>query len=202
MSFETALVSPSVADDLHRFFVNWVSGRVHYPALHMGRQPYGVVVTSAWRNWSFPRDVVGLQGDSAPALFDLMTRHRPHWEALARQAPHAAQSGGDPFQRLLSIIGLLASSSDYVSRKAVSDQFMAERLRFGGTDAGSTQRWFAELQRRRNESLAAIGFPPAPGPTDPLLAFIAFLRQTVEWRGPVSHPPPPAPPPGTKTVAA
>jgi hypothetical protein len=42
----------SAGADLHRFFAAWVSGRGHYPALRVGRQPYGIMVTSAWKSWA------------------------------------------------------------------------------------------------------------------------------------------------------
>jgi hypothetical protein len=181
------LVSPATGADLHRFFTAWVSGRGHYPALRIGRQPYGVVVTSAWKSWKFAPPGVPFtpQGDIGPGLYSLLSQHRHYWEALARQVPRAAQSGGDPFQRLLDIIGLLASSSDYVSRKALSDAYVRERLSFGGAGAAAIQSWFNELASTRGASLNAMQFPPAPGPTDPLLAFIIFMRETSAWRQPL-----------------
>jgi hypothetical protein len=181
------LVSPASGAELHRFFTAWVSGRGHYPALRVGREPYGIAVTSAWKNWKLaPQGTPAVpQGEIGSGLLALLVQHRPYWEALAREVPHAAQTGGDPFQRLLAIIGLLASSSEYVSRKAVSDEYVRERLRFGGADANAIQNWFNELARTRGESFNAMHFPPAPGPTDPLLAFIIFMRETSEWRQPL-----------------
>ena len=44
---------------------------------------------------------------------------------------------------------------------------------------------FDELARTRGMSLNAIQFPPTPGPTDPLLAFIVFMRETSTWRQPL-----------------
>jgi hypothetical protein len=41
-------VSPPAAAALHRFSIDGVSGRGLYPALRVGRQPYSIVVTSAW----------------------------------------------------------------------------------------------------------------------------------------------------------
>jgi hypothetical protein len=185
--FLQSLVSPTTAADLHRFFTAWVSGRGHYPALRVGRQPYGIVVTSAWKNWTAaPTDVrLAPQQDIGPALQALLVQHRPLWEALAREVSRAAQTGGDPFQRLLDIIGLLASSSTYESRKAVSDEYVRERLNFGGADATAVQTWFNELMRTRGQGLSAIHFPPASGPTDPLLAYIIFMHDTSEWRQPL-----------------
>jgi hypothetical protein len=195
------LLSPTTGANLHRFFTAWVSGRGHYPALRVGRQPYGMVLTSAWKNWKFAPQWTPMPGvDIGPELFALLIQHRPYWEALARQVSHAGQTGGDPFQRLLDIIGLLASSSEYVSRKAVSDQYVRERLRFGGADANGIQSWFDELARTRGQSLNAMHFPPAPGPTDPLLAFIIFMRESSEWRQPLVDRDPAVPLSETSTI--
>ncbi|HVG52121.1 MAG TPA: hypothetical protein VM867_10845, partial [Xanthobacteraceae bacterium] len=178
--FLKGLVGKATAQELHRFFVTWVSGRGHYPALRVGRQPYGVVLTGPWRNWSFPPQD-GRTPDIAQTLHGLMLPHRLRWENLARLAPHAAADTGNGFQRLLAILGQLASSTDFVSRKAVSDQFIRERLKFGGADQAAIQQWFSWLQQTRTQSLAATNFPPTPGPTDPLIAFIVFLRETQAW---------------------
>ena len=48
----------------------WVTGRGHYPALRVGRQPYGIVVTSAWKTLgSAPaeRAIPAAAATSAPA---------------------------------------------------------------------------------------------------------------------------------------
>ena len=136
--------------------------------------------------------VIGLQA---------LLPHRPYWEALARNVSRAAQTSGDPFQRLLDIIGLLPTSSDYVSRKAVSDEYVRERLSFGGADAAAVQAWFNALASARGQSLGAIHFPPAPGPTDPLLAFIVFMRDTSEWRQPLVDRDPTVPLSETSAIA-
>jgi hypothetical protein len=176
--FLKGVVSPETAADLHQFFVAWVSGRGHYPALRIGRQPYGIVVTSAWGRWKAPADVTA-------TLYDLFAAHRFRWRLLARRAPHAAQPGVDPFQRLLSIIGLLASSCLFASRKALPEEYVRQRLRFGGTPPAGIERWFTELEAVRAQSMAAIEFPASPDTKDPLLAHIVFLRETSEWRLPI-----------------
>jgi hypothetical protein len=201
--FLQGLVGAAAGADLHRFFTAWVSGRGHYPALRVGRQPYGVVVTSDWKSWApapAGTPLVPQQG-IVTGVQTLLLQHRPYWEALARGVPHAAQTGGDPFQRLLDIIGLLASSSDYVSRKAVSDEYVRERLSFGGANAAAIQAWFNALASARGQSLNAIHFPPAPGPTDPLLAFIVFMRDTSEWRQPLVDRDPTVPLSETNAIA-
>jgi hypothetical protein len=185
--FLKTVVSPEIAAAVHTFFARWVSGRGHYPALRIGREPYGIVVTSAWDRWTYPSHDVrhAFIGDVAPTLASLIRKHRPQWKALGDRAPHAAQPDVDPFQRLLAIIGLLASSSDFVSRKTVSDEYVRERLRFGGAQTSAIQEWFAKLKLSRDRSLIATGFPPVVGPTDPLLASVTFLAHTDAWRLPL-----------------
>jgi hypothetical protein len=185
--FLKTVVLPDTATALHGFFVNWVSGRGLYPALRVGREPYGIVVTSAWDRWAYPdADVpLPLGRDVAPQLAAMLRVHRPRWTMLGAGAAHAGQPAADPFQRLVTIIGLLASSSDFVSRKAVSDDYVRQRLRFGGAQVPAIQRWFDQLTRLRDASLAASGIPNGPGPVDPLIAFITFLDHTDAWRLPI-----------------
>jgi hypothetical protein len=185
--FLKTVVSPATAAALHTFFVDWVSGRGRYPALRVGRQPYGIVVTSAWDRFTYPdadpRLLIGR--DVAPQLLALLRAHRPRWATLGGNAAHAGQPAADPFQRLLTIIGLLASSSEFVSRKAVADDYVRQRLRLGGAAAPAIQSWFDALTRVRSASLTASGIPTGPGPVDPKLAFITFLDHADEWRLPL-----------------
>jgi hypothetical protein len=181
------LVDTPTADALHDFFTAWVSGRSSFPGFRAGKQPYGIVLTSAWKLWptAVPVPSAATPSDIVQRIHALIAIHRPRWEALADRAPHAAQPTTDPFQRLLGILGLLASSTSYVSRKAVSDAYIRQRLTFAGAQAPATQAWLNALAQSRTGSLSGIDFPPAPGPTDPLLAFIVFLGQTDEWQLPI-----------------
>ena len=176
-------VSANTAARLHEFFVHWVSGRGHYPALRIGREPYGILVTSAWDRWAYPPRKIS--GDLAPVLASLIRTHRPKWDTLGEAAAHAAQPVTDPFQRLLSIIGLLASSSDFVSRKAVSDDYVNKRLGFSAVRDAAIKAWIKDLTDARNASFAAVNFPAAGAPPDPLLAFVTFLQYTDELRLPI-----------------
>lgn len=185
--FLKTLVDSPTAAGLHAFFNDWVSGRGLYPALRVGRQPYGVVVTSAWKTWQFPatRPTRGGAPEVAPKIFQLIDRHRGDWEILARAAPHAALATADPFQRLLGIVGLLASSTEFASRKAMSDESISHRLGFGGASGAEVRSWFATLNLQRTQNLNAVGFPPVSGPQDPLVAFMVFLDAIDEWPLPI-----------------
>jgi hypothetical protein len=181
--FMRTVVSPEMAAGLHRFFVTWTSGRGLYPALRVGRQAYGIVVTSAWESFQVAAGPLPLPGvvDAAPALHTLITRHRPNWDALARRVAHVGQIGADPFALLLEILGLEASSTTYASRRAVSDEYLHQRAVFLARRPGDVD----DLDDVRDHDLDDIDFPPATTPTDPLIALILFLRDTQPWRGPL-----------------
>ena len=184
--FLKSVVDPNLALQLHGFFVRYVTGRGLYPALRVGDQPYGIVLTSAWKRWKTDSATrVPLSGDIASALHELIARHRPSFEAIARRAPHAGMIGGDAFARFVSIVGLLASSVEFASRKAVSDAYLGERLKFANADDTMSRAWFDALAALRQQSLAAIDLPLATGATDPLLASLVFLRETQPWRLPL-----------------
>ena len=76
--FLKSVVGPNLAFQLHGFFVQYVSGRGLYPALRVGEQPYGIVLTSAWQRWKTDSaTLVPLPGDIASALHALIDKHRP-----------------------------------------------------------------------------------------------------------------------------
>ena len=158
-------VDTATADAVHDFFTSRVSGRGQFPAFRVGRQPYGIVLTSAWDAWkeqgiALPSSAV----DVTQRILRLLISHRPRWEALADRSPHAALPTADPFQRLLGILGLLASSTDFVSRKAVSDEFIHQRLQFAGAQAPATQAWLDNLNQTRAGEFEFHRFPPGPWP--------------------------------------
>jgi hypothetical protein len=181
-------VSPPAAAALHRFSIDGVSGRGLYPALRVGRQPYSIVVTSAWPRWAPEEKLVlaRLDGyDIERGLHTLISAHRARWDAFGKAAVHASQPSDKPFDRLMRIIGLLASSVEFASRKAVSDAYVEQRLRFGGATAAAIRTWFARLTAARIASFNAIGFPAKIGAKEPLLAEIAFLDHTDPWQAPI-----------------
>jgi hypothetical protein len=181
-------VSPDTASGLHEFVVTSMSGRGLYPALRVGRQCYGIVLTSARRSFEpapGPLPLPGAPPDIAPALHTLIAQHRPHWEVLARNVSHASQNAADPFALLLDVIGLEASSTTYASRRAVSDEFLHQRAVFMAAPGHPGTGDVDVLQQHRADELGDIDFPPPTTPTDPLLAFILFLRDIVPWHGPL-----------------
>jgi hypothetical protein len=183
--FLEGVAPPDAGAALHGFFTEQVSGRGAWPALRFGRQPYGIVTTSAWDRWTpeLPSRLGGFDIESG--LFRLIGHHRLRWMAHGRQAPHAGQAAVDPFERLLRILGQLASSATFDSRKAVSDEYVTERLRFGKATAEAISSWFDQLTEKRRQSLTAAGMSFLSGSNPPLIAAIAFMRDRDHWAAPI-----------------
>jgi hypothetical protein len=181
--FMRTVVTPDMASALHRFFVTWTSGRGLYPALRVGRQAYGIVVTSAWASIQVAAGPLPVPGvvDVAPPLLTLIARHRPAWDALARRVAHVGEPGADPFGLLLDILGLQASATTYASRRAVSDESQRQRAIFLARRPGDLD----DVDQARDHDLHDIDFPPTTTPTDLLIAHILFLRDTQPWGAPL-----------------
>jgi len=166
------LLSATTIQKLRRFFGTYVSGRGLLPALRVGSQPYGVLVTSSLSLWTFRQDETGDDGAFWDGVLARLRTLRDTWNALVAGVPFVG-NGGDPFATLLSVIGLQASSVEYYSRKAISHDYLANYTRFRGTpQAFATELW-EEMQSAVALNLGAIG----------LNAFLPFrLRSLIFWR--------------------
>ena len=144
-----------------------------------------MVVTSAWSRWQ-PEKAAGTDDDIEAGLRELIGAHRPRWDALARAAVNAAQPSDKPFDRLMRIIGRLASCRSNSSRKAVSDAYAEQRLRFPAAPHGCGDRQLVRSARRgTRRKLHRDRIPLRDRPKEPLLAAIAFLADTDAWQAPI-----------------
>lgn len=166
------LFSNATIEKVQRFFGAYVSGRGLLPAVRVGSQPYGVLATSALSLWNWTEDEVGDEATFWNGVLVRLQILRNAWNALV---PHAAFVGdaGDPFETLLKVVGLQASSVEYYSRKAISNDYLANYARFRGTpQAYATELW-EQMRSAAAPNLSAIGLDPA----------VAFpLRSLIFWR--------------------
>ena len=166
------LLSPGTIQNLRLFFGTYVSGRGLLPAIRVGSQPYGVLVTSSLPLWTFGPDETADDAAFWNGMLARLRTLRQAWDAVTPGVPVVGQ-GGDPFATLLSVIGLQASSVEYYSRKAISHDYLANYTRFRGTpQAVATELW-EEMQSAVALNLAAIGLNvPVP----------FRLRSLIFWR--------------------
>jgi hypothetical protein len=106
-----SLLAPVFSDEdiafVRDFFTRYVTGRGPLPALRIGRQPYGILPTTAFgRIGWFDRG----QEPKVRRLYEALRRIDDDWQLLVDQVSHIGEVGGDPHQILLDVLGLHPSS--------------------------------------------------------------------------------------------
>ena len=132
------LLSPVFSDEeiasTRSFFTRYVSGRGSLPALRIGAQPYGLLLTTAFDrlNWFGREGRVNYLGK----LYGVLARIEADWKQLLPRLSYIGKSGGDPHQILLDVLGLHPSSVEYYPLQAESlDHKFYELLFFDSTIA-------------------------------------------------------------------
>jgi len=106
-----------------QFFTDYVTGRGPLPAIRVGTQPYGVLLTSDFSRWKWSRELDGERFLFLDRHYAVMHRMQDTWRALAANVPHAG-APGDAFQNLLHMLGLHAASVEYHRRRAVDNVYV------------------------------------------------------------------------------
>ena len=179
--FLDPLVSAPTRHAVRAFFHEYVSGRGMLPAIRVGRQPYGIVVTSDWSRWAGEATPPGRE-PIEQKLFALLQMHRPAFQQLAVQPAGPGSDSANPFRRLIRIVGQLASSAEYRSREAFPDEYALEQLAKAGASRDDLAQWITETNNKRGPNQKTI-FRDAVGGS--LLTALLFFEETDPWAGPI-----------------
>jgi hypothetical protein len=171
-------------DRVRRFFTADVVARGSLPAIRVGKQPYGVLVTSAFSRWRIDDRVDGDDAAFLRQLHDVLTKVEGQWQALVGQVSHV-DAAGDSFAHLLNMLGLQPASVDFQRRIGTYKTFLwnLAHLRIGGNFGGSdpTVRYFREVTARGIRLLNDLGFA---FPKLPKLFGLLFSSSTSGLNGP------------------
>lgn len=133
---QTALrpvLGPAAVEATRDFFLRYVSGRGPLPAVKIGRQPYGILPTTAFSRLAYPAAATHRR-----ALHRVLTAAGQDWSAAAEQVPRLGapaddgQPPPDPHQLLLDILALHPTSAEYHQRYAQSVEDLFNRENLGG----------------------------------------------------------------------
>ncbi len=136
--FMDTLLQPVFNDDAiyytRWFFNRFVSGRGMVPAIRIGRQPYGILPTSAFSriSWVFGDQAVSylhysrkFQEERGAAFKDWLWKFKgvldqlyATWRSLAQGVSHIDLKDKDPHKTLLDIVGLHPASVEFHQRYA------------------------------------------------------------------------------------
>jgi hypothetical protein len=175
----------AVNDRVRRFFTADVVARGSLPALRVGKQPYGVLVTSAFGKWRTDDRVDGEDAAFLRQVHDILVRVEGQWQQLVGQVAHV-DAPGDSFAQLLNVLGLQATSVDYNRRIGTYKTMLwnLAHLMIGGNFGGSDPvvRYFQEVSSRGIDLVNDLGFT---FPKLPRLFGLLFSDGTSGLNGPL-----------------
>lgn len=145
---------------IRRFFADHVVARGSLPAIRVGKQPYGILVTSAFGRWQITPAIDGEDASFLSQTYDVLRRVEVHWQQLTPQVVHT-DGPGDPFVKLLNMLGLHATSVDFRRRIGTyrTSLWNLAHFWFGGNFPGSSPlaAYFQEIATRGIALLTQLG---------------------------------------------
>ena len=121
------ILGPDAVSATRDFFLRHVSGRGPLPAVKIGRQPYGILATTAFSRLAFPAAATHRR-----ALNQVLTAAGQDWTKAAEQVRHLGSGTDDAEQLLLDILALHPTSAEYHQRYAQSIEDLFNRENLGG----------------------------------------------------------------------
>ncbi|WP_410675213.1 hypothetical protein [Amycolatopsis sp. cmx-4-68] len=121
------LLGPAAVAATRDFFLKYVSGRGHLPAVKIGRQPYGILPTTAFSRLAFPAAATHRR-----ALDRVLTEAGLDWATAAEHVPHLGGEADDAHQHLLDLLALHPTSAEYHQRYGQSIEDLFNRENLGG----------------------------------------------------------------------
>ena len=168
-------------DLMKKYFLEYVSGRGFIPAFRVGTQPYGVLVTSAMSRWQWHGEEIVEEEKFHQGLLGNLRKLAAVWTGELSKVKYASDKN-EPRQRLLEILGLQATSVDYFSRKAVTDEYSWNYYLFKGSPFAFLDLSWEFLQLGKKSKLNALGL----GNFDTLkLKDLSFFGEREHLYGPV-----------------
>jgi hypothetical protein len=165
--FLNEMLSPAISDgnigQLQTFFEYLVTARGLLPSIRVGRQPYGLLVTSSFENWKWSQ-LEDRQGEGFLTL--LQTRLAALYTVWQGQVANVAYYGkpGDDFQNLMNIVGMQGSSAEYYTRKAVTNAYSWNYLNFQGLNNANLTEYWNIIQLIQKLWIEALGINIADNP--------------------------------------
>ena len=117
-------------DRLRSFFTNHVSGRGPIPAIRVGNQPYGVLLTSDFSKWQWSRKEPEFGTPFLSMLLNVLNHYHNIWQSLANQLLYTGKPGVDPTEVLINILGLQPGSASFFQRHGFSTEQLYNNAQF------------------------------------------------------------------------
>lgn len=159
--FDTILkpvLNESQQEKLRDFFVDNVTGRGPLPAIRIGDQPYGILLTSNFDKWmwnsgtsSFDRayyDTGFLNG-----LYAILKNYNEIWKSKLSELAFVGKPHSDPSQTLMNIIGMQPNSASIYQRIGYSTDYLKnkDQFQYGGI-------YSKDMEKNMTSKLSTLNF--------------------------------------------
>ncbi|WP_405889321.1 hypothetical protein OG427_01360 [Streptomyces sp. NBC_00133] len=171
----------AAVDATRSFFTRYVSGRGPLATVQVGRQPYGLLVTTAFSRMAWA------DNDTAAAhrrrMHTVLQTMAGDWQQLAAGVPHLGQDA-DPHQLLLDLLAAHPASVEFHQRygQSAEDYFNRLNLEGFGTDVITALNTL-NVRGRVRTLLTHLGYDPQR--PDPDASTRLFTGRQHALRGPI-----------------
>jgi predicted nucleic acid-binding Zn-ribbon protein len=127
------VLSDDATKKLRELFTDFVTGRGPIPAIRVGNQPYGILLTSSFSKWAYPRFTISPQPIFDDQVRNILVHLEGLWRTFKSQLSYISKSG-NAGANLMKVLGLQPTSADYYHRVGYSYDYLKnlEQFQFGG----------------------------------------------------------------------
>jgi hypothetical protein len=136
-------------EQMRDLFTNHVTGRGPLPAIRVGNQPYGVLLTSAFPRWNYPKFGRPPFDEFVRRVLD---RLQERWSTQMPLLRHIGKSA-NAREDLINVLGLQPTSADYYHRVGYSYDYLRNLEEF--TWRGD---YFLDVFKMAVEQMQALAF--------------------------------------------
>jgi hypothetical protein len=159
------------------FFNNYVSGRGPLPAIRAGNQPYGILPVSAFSKWKWSDEETGKNSSYYTSLYNTLDTLQQAWKQMSADVSYAGKTG-DPFQLLLTIMGLQAGSVAFYQRLCTDDDYTWNYLNYQNRNIAI--EWLRSFAQQSGNISAGTGFTFEEAPK---ISSVSFMGSQNELTG-------------------
>ncbi|MDB4583109.1 hypothetical protein N9164_08155 [Draconibacterium sp.] len=138
-----AMLSPVLNEEQHDklrdFFVENVTGRGPLPAIRVGDQPYGVLLTSNFDQWKWNTNREFSSHSLSEfkflnGLYSILKDYNEIWKSLTEKLAFVGKPNSNPSKILMNVIGLQPNSASIYQRIGYSSDYLKTlaEFQFGG----------------------------------------------------------------------
>ena len=147
------VLSEQSQEELRSFFIRHISGRGALPAIRVGNQPYGVLLTSDFSKWTWQPREPGLNISLLDTLYKVLNHYHSIYSSLLGELMFVGKPGVDPSALLMNVLGLQSGSVSFNQRVGYSTDYLRnlDDFEYGG-------RYFSDMQQSFNSKNELLNF--------------------------------------------